>query len=63
MNGPKFASGKYLRNVLKNRSDEICTNEICIRQESSLVRSNSLWIQTTGWRLVESSKALKWALT
>ena len=60
MNGAKFASGKYLRNVLKNRSNKICTNEICIRQESPLVRSNSLWIRTrkTAWRLVESYKGI-----
>ena len=32
INSQKFAQGKYLWNVLKNRSNEIRTNEIHIRQ-------------------------------
>jgi hypothetical protein len=32
-NGSKFAKGKYLWNVLKNRSNEICSNEICTKRE------------------------------
>ena len=36
INNPKFAKGKYLWNVLKNRSNEIRTNEIRIMPESSV---------------------------
>jgi hypothetical protein len=36
INSPKFAKGKYLWNVFKNRSNEIRTNEIRIRREPSV---------------------------
>ena len=37
INSPKFAYGKYLWNALKNRSNEICTNEILIRREPPII--------------------------
>ena len=34
---PKTALAKYFWNVLKNRNNEICSSEICIRQGSPVI--------------------------
>ena len=43
INSQKFAQGKYLWNVLKNRSNEILTNEARIRREPSVLVQTS-WL-------------------